>query len=464
MDGFYNYENLLSSSVDPSQIQKQNEIREVKGKEDKTDDLVKGLTESWITDSGEGILKAGIGKLREKGKKEVVNLAKGVVNKGKQISQDFKEGGASKVFERQGRDARQYLQAQSTKAKTTLRSKAEFVLGKAKGKAEDVLGKGEKQFQKITKTTEGAKAQFEDISKSKLPIDKDLINNLGSNPTTKEVQSSLLTQNMRDVKKKGLVVGVDDLTHAQRQGQKVKLPGLGDDLDKVKQQVSERKAGIKSAYKGLSQEEKNTFKKGLNEERTKLRQAGIGAKSQIEATAKDVSLQEKVLHRIKVPQSVESKASSLITSGLGEGAGVGLATIGQKGLKNKLEAGGAQLGSSLLKEGLGDAGGEIGDVLGSTVGQKGIKKKLVAGGEQLGKDAGEEFLKKTVKKGLGEAGEEIAGLGGVEDPIGDIIGFGIGVSSLIGGLFGARHRKVEELRKIKRNLPPSLQVSNQIGA
>ena len=425
MDGFYNYENLLSSSVDPSQIKKQNEIREVKGKEDKTDDLVKGLTESWITDSGEGILKAGIGKLREKGKKEVVNLAKGVVNKGKQISQDFKEGGASKVFERQGRDARQYLQAQSTKAKTTLRSKAEFVLGKAKGKAEDALGKGEKQFQKITKTTEGAKAQFEDISKSKLPIDKDLINNLGSNPTTKEIQSSLLTQNMRDVKKKGLVVGVDDLTHAQRQGQKVKLPSLDvDDLDKVKQQVSERKAGIKSAYKGLSQEEKNTFKKGLNEERTKLRQAGIGAKSQIEATAKDVSLQEKVLHRIKVPQSVESKASSLV----------------------------------------GDVGGEIGDVLGSTVGQKGIKKKLVAGGEQVAKDAGEEFLKKTVKKGLGKAGEEIAGAGGVEDPIGDIIGFGIGVSSLIGGLFGARHRKVEELRKIKRNLPPSLQVSNQIGA
>ena len=73
MDGFYNYENLLSSSVNPSQIQKQKEIEEVKGKEDKTDDLVKGLTESWITDSGEGLLKSGIEKLRKKGKAEVVN-------------------------------------------------------------------------------------------------------------------------------------------------------------------------------------------------------------------------------------------------------------------------------------------------------------------------------------------------------------------------------------------------------
>ena len=427
MDGFYQYDNLLGSTQVKS-TKGLSKYQEDKEKEDNKDDLIKGLSEAWITDSGEGILKAGIHKLRSGGSKVVSKT----IQKGVEIGGDLNKLGVSGTFKKQGRDARQFLQQQATQKIESLKGRASGVLGNV---GQDTAGK----------------------LKGKIP--ESLGGSLGK--LEKKIKTS-----------SGIRLGIDDMTNAQLQGQKVKLPSLGqDELEKLGKQNTIRKVGIKSTYKSLTPENKQTFKDSLNQERQNLRKIGIGSKSQEEAVSKDVGLQEKVLSKIINPSSEKaiagegSKLIGKIGGGLGEGASLGLSTIGQKGLKGKLEAGGIQgasdLGEKLLKGQIGeDAGGTLGGLATSIIGQKGLKNKA----EALGKEAGKDVLKAGLKKGLGEAGEIVAGGGGVEDPVSDLIGFGIATGSLIGGLFRG-HRKKEELKQqYLKHLPPNLQPSVQIGA
>ena len=480
MDGFYQYENLLGSTqVKSSKGLKK--YQEEKEKEDNKEDLIKGLSESWITDSGEGILKAGIHKLRNKGSQVVSKTIK----KGVEIGGDLSKLGVSETFKKQSRDARQFLQQQATQKIESLKGKASGVLGnvgegtagKLKGKIPESLGGSVGKLEKKVETTSGSilgkgKGVYQNIVSSKGTLDSDIQKVLGKNPNTKDLQSALLTQDLRNAKNKGLRLGLDDMTNSQLQGHKIKLPSLGqDELEELGKQNEIRKSGIKSTYKTLSPENKQTFKDSLNEERQNLRKTGIGAKTQEEAVSKDVGLQEKVLSKIINPSSEKgvagegSKLIGKIGGTLGEGASIGLSTIGQKGLKGKLEAGGIQgasdLGEKLLKSQIGeDVGGTLGGLATSIIGQKGLKKKA----EALGQEAGKDVLKVGLKKGLGEAGEVIAGGGGLEDPLSDIIGFGIGLGSLVGGLFRG-HRKKEELKNnYLKHLPPNLQPSVQIGA
>jgi hypothetical protein len=96
---------------------------------------------------------------------------------------------------------------------------------------------------------------------------------------------------------------------------------------------------------------------------------------------------------------------------------------------------------------------------------KNLQKVAKNEGLQQAQNVGEDLAKKAVEKAgikAGErAGEEateaVASGGGPEDPIGDVIGAVVGLSTFLGGLFGARH-----LHKDAPTLPGN--VGFQLGA
>jgi len=69
--------------------------------------------------------------------------------------------------------------------------------------------------------------------------------------------------------------------------------------------------------------------------------------------------------------------------------------------------------------------------------------------EAAGKAAGKEVVESAAKKAATEGGEIIAGGGGPEDPLSDIVGLGAAIATTLGGIFSAAHmhKPAEEMMR-----------------
>jgi len=143
-----------------------------------------------------------------------------------------------------------------------------------------------------------------------------------------------------------------------------------------------------------------------------------------------------------------------------------LTTAGDEEFKQGIDEalGQARTGVSTISQVGGQVLGKAGEIA-TLVQGKGSISSFKNVGKQEATSLGEDVAKKVAKKALVKTGEEageeagaaVAGGGGPEDPIGDVIGAVVGLSTFLGGLFGARHLHSE-------NNQPNFNVAYQLGA
>ena len=480
MDSFLNYDNLVSYQQQEEEGEegtKDQILNQLAMKKREIQGITEGLTSPLIVDGARGLLRAGL----KKGSSKLGEGGQKAVNKLLQMEKDYKEGGMKQVIENQKGALKSTLQEQVSKLRSGAEQKANSLEGdvrerlnfkKLTGEDEDPFSSPRKLFQERVKVgkvqpeprqagegratlrqtaTENLN-EDEDLGRATAKInnpfklggdfDEDILKGLGSNPTADDLRGAVIRQDLRSFGKTGkgfLKLGEDDMTSAQRQGVKIKLPtGKNINEDRLTK-LNLKKQELKERYKGLSKEDRKSFKAELKEAREQRKsnpftlendEAGKGLVSDLDKREADVRLQEQTMNKYSTnPQSDDTVPSS-----------TGKQTDLEDPTKTEPQTkGDDDVGQQQIEEDKPD-----------------IKAKLSDDAGGVGED--EETTGKVITKALTRAGEIDAEGGGVEDPVSDVISLVVGIGSLIGGLFGAEHKKAN-LPK----LPPPPQAVLQVG-
>jgi len=464
MDGFYNYDNEVSGYDAMKQDQsgvKQAIINGIEAKKREIQGVAEGLTEPLIVDGARGLTKFGYNKITDKAGK----TTKALLEQAESIQKDYQEGGIEQVL----KNAKNKISSKAIQTAQDLKTQAEtkarqtisdargqlsrivkpesteellkedpFSSPKSLGTLRDKLGDLSEQVNKAptklgkTQTQEGSAEDLINSVKSKLDnpfvssnMDDDIVRTLGANPSVRDIQTAQVKQDTRDAinqlrkgKGKGKALDLtDDMTNAQRQGTKVKLPSVEDLEGSKLQAVKDSKASLKQQYKGLSQEDKASFKSDLKESRENpIRNQIKNNLSEIEQKEMENKLEVRTMN--KYTQNPNAQTN------------------------NPAENPKPQPQPQEEKEPSDELDEDT------------IEPKT----DPVVDETGEDDIGKDIVKSVIRAGEIDAEGGGIEDPITDAISLVVGVGGLIGGIFGAEHKKAS-----LPSLPLPPQSSIQIG-
>ena len=330
MEDYYNnsnYQNLLQQSADAEARDPANKARERANQllEDKKREILmtsEGLTTPMIVEGLRGIGKSAFSKAKSKVEEEGGETAKGVMNKLDEMKGDFEDGGMKKVLSRQVENLKGKFKS---KAEAEIRKRLgqgtdqeEFKLqnlkNQAEQKARDAYQKQRDGTPKVEdETTEGT--ELSDLSSEAVEtnigkqtvgnLDQDIQDGLSKNPSVDEVNDAILRQSNRDTindlrsgKKLPTKELGDDMTNAQSEGGRIKLPQLEKKLTKGERQdaLGERQKNINDKFSDLSDEDKSGVLKDFKQAKQDTQTFRRSVKDPLTQQENEMGMKENIIN------------------------------------------------------------------------------------------------------------------------------------------------------------------------
>ncbi len=479
-----NYQNLLQQeeASDPANEMKERIQQALEDKKREILTSTEGLTTPLITEGLRGLGKRAFSKVKTKVEEEGGETAKSVMKKLEEAKGDFEDGGMKKVLSRQVKNAKEKLQS---KAESEIKKRLglgsdeeEFKLQnlrkQAEQKARDAYQKQRQGTPKSTdESTEGtelsdateftnASAVETNIGKQSVGnLDKDIQDGLSKNPSTDEINDAILKQSNRNAlndlksgKKVGdKTLGEDDMTSAQTEGGRIKLPKLEKKLSRGerKDALQQRQNKLNDKFSDLSDEDKSNALEDFRRAKSDTQTFRKSVKDPLTQQENEMGMKENIVdnytERTKQLESSAEQATDATDTGAEISAGAtGTGAVGAGASGSAVVAG----GDDAIVEGSA----------GSLAEEDATTRALEEGGKDIAKQQAKQLAEKeALASGERKSAVEVEEMGGgPEDPITDILALILGGVGLYSGIKASEKAKANEA-----NVPPPANVSYQFG-
>lgn len=483
MEDYMNYENLLSSTQSAKENSPAEQARERATQllEDKKRDILitsEGLSTPMIVEGLRGIGKSAFSKAKSKVEAEGGDTAKAVMNRLDEARGDYEDGGMRRVLTRQVENIKKKLKS---KTETEIRKRLglgsneeEFKLqnlrNQAEQKARDTYQRARSRVSKDP-TLEGTElgdlstigeVGGTDLLPSTPPEVSPLVEDSRIEGTDTALEPS--EENLIGAKQLPTKDLLDDMTNAQTEGGRIRLPKLEKKLSKAERReaLEDRQKKVNEKYNDLSPQDKtdvsNDFRQAKNDTQT-FRKSVVDLETQHE---NEMGMKENIIDnytdRANQLRQASVEASDTTDTAIdASGAGVSGAGAGA------IQASTGTTSASTDATGAGASAGDV-DEDGADIEDDATTRALEEGSKDDAKALAEAQAKAEAEKEAAASGErKTGGLveelgGGPEDPITDIISLIMGGIGLYSGIKASEKAKVNEP-------PPTIMsnVSNQIG-
>lgn len=449
-----NYENLLSSTQSAQENSPETQLRERANQllEDKKKEILmtsEGLSTPMIVEGLRGIGKSAFSKVKSKVEEEGGDTAKAVMNRLDEARGDYEDGGMRRVLSRQVENI-----------KKKLKSKAETEIKKRLG-----LGSDEEEFKLQNLRNQAEQRARDTYQRARTRVSKDPTiegTELGDLSTIGEVGGTDLIPSttpdvsplVQDSRIEGTdttlepteenLIGAkplptrdlaDDMTNAQTEGGRIRLPKFEKKLSKAERReaLEDRQKKVNEKYNELSPQDQtdvsNEFRQAKNNTQT-FRKSVVDIETQNE---NEMGMKENIIDNYtdRANQLRQAEVDANTTDTTAPTAPTADAPTADA-----------------------PTGGDDEDVAPTL--EEGAKDDAKALAEAQAKAQAEAEAKASAERKTGGLVEELGG--GPEDPITDII------SLIMGGV--GLYTGIKESQKAKVNEPPPQvmsNVSNQIG-